>query len=149
MLDIDEMGQDEIHEVLDKIGYGHLGVIHEGKPYVMPMHYYLDDEQIYLFTTVGMKTDDMDADPDICLQVEELHSLEHWRSVIVTGKAKRLTEQPDIDRMMSVVKERNPTLSPAINRTWTDAWGRGEVISIYRIYESEMTGRTTDGVSSK
>ena len=149
MLDIDEMGQDEIHEVLHKIGYGHLGVIHEGKPYVMPMHYYLDDAQIYMFTTVGMKTDDMDADPDICLQVEELHSSEHWRSVIVTGKAKRLTEQPEIDRMMSVVKERNPTLSPAINRTWTDAWGRGEVISIYRIYESEMTGRTTDGVSSR
>ncbi len=149
MLDIDEMGQDEIHEVLHKIGYGHLGVIHEGKPYVMPMHYYLDDGQIYLFTTVGMKTDDMDADPDICLQVEELHSMEHWRSVIVTGKAKRLTEQSEIDRMMSVVKERNPTLSPAINRTWTDSWGRGEVISIYQIYESEMTGRTTDGVSSR
>jgi len=149
VLDIDEMGQDEIHEVLHKIGYGHLGVIHEGKPYVMPMHYYLDDGQIYLFTTVGMKTDDMDADPDICLQVEELHSLEHWRSVIITGKAKHLTEQPDIDRMMSVVKERNPALSPAINRTWTDAWGRGEAISIYRIYESEMTGRTTDGVSSR
>ena len=48
MLDIDEMGQDEIHELLHKVGYGHLGFIHEGKPCVMPMHYYLENANIYL-----------------------------------------------------------------------------------------------------
>ena len=55
MLDIDEMGQKEIHELLHQVGYGHLGCIHEGKPYVMPMNYYLEEEDIYLFTTIGMK----------------------------------------------------------------------------------------------
>jgi uncharacterized protein len=35
MLDIDEMGQKEIHEMLHKSGYGHLGFVHEGKPYVI------------------------------------------------------------------------------------------------------------------
>lgn len=149
MLDIDEMGQIEIHELLSKIGYGHLGFIHEGKPYVMPMHYYFDNSDIYLFTTVGMKTHDIDADPDICLQVEEVHSLSHWRSVIVTGQAKHLTEQNDIDRITQLVKERNPSLSPVINRTWTDSLGRGEVVYIYRVTQSEMSGRTTDGISSQ
>ncbi len=148
MLDIDEMGQDEIHELLHQVGYGHLGFIHENKPYVMPMHYYLENEDIYLFTTVGMKTHDIDADPDICLQVEEITSPLHWRSVIVTGKASRLTEQSEIDRMILIVKQRNPTLSPAINRTWTDSWGRGEKISIYRIDAGEKSGRTTNGASS-
>ncbi len=94
MLDIDEMGQDEIRELLHKVGYGHLGFIHEGKPCVMPMHYYLENANIYLFTTIGMKTHDMDADPDVCLQVEELHSPEHWRSASVMGRAKHLTAQP-------------------------------------------------------
>nr|WP_310483655.1 pyridoxamine 5'-phosphate oxidase family protein [Chamaesiphon sp. VAR_48_metabat_403] len=82
MLDIDEMGQDEIHELLHKVGYGHLGFIHAGKPCVMPMHYYLENSNIYLFTTVGMKTHDIDVDPDVCLQVEELHGPEHWRSAL-------------------------------------------------------------------
>ena len=149
MLDIDEMGQIEIHELLSKIGYGHLGFIHEGKPYVMPMHYYFDNSDIYLFTTVGMKTHDIDADPDICLQVEEVHSLSHWRSVIVTGQAKHLTEQNDIDRITQLVKERNPSLSPVINRTWTDSLGRGEVVYIYRVTQGKMSGRTTDGISSQ
>jgi nitroimidazol reductase NimA-like FMN-containing flavoprotein (pyridoxamine 5'-phosphate oxidase superfamily) len=113
------------------------------------MYYYLEDSDIYLFTTEGMKTHDIDANPEICLQVEELHDLTHWRSVIVNGQAKRLTEQPDIDRAMHFVKEANPTFSPAINRTWTDAQGRSEAIAIYRIHESEMSGRTTDGISSQ
>ncbi len=149
MLDIDEMGQIEMQDFLHKVGYGHLGYIHEGKPYVVPMHYYLEDSDIYLFTTQGMKTHDININPEICLQVEEIHDPLHWRSVIVTGQAERLTDQTVIDRAMTFIKERNPKLSPAINRTWTDSWGRGEEITIYRIHTSEITGRTTEGVSSR
>ncbi len=149
MLDIDEMSSKEIHELLHQVGYGHLGCVHEGKPYVMPMYYYLEEEDIYLFTTVGMKTHDIDANPQICLQVEEIHGPLHWRSVIVNGQASRLTEHSEIDRAMHLIKERNTTLSPAINRTWIDAEGRSEAIAIYRIHESEISGRTTDGVSSQ
>jgi uncharacterized protein len=150
MLDIDEMSSKEIYELLRKIGYGHLGFIHEGKPYVMPMHYYLEGEEIYMFTTEGMKTHDIDASPEICLQVEEIiNDPLHWRSVIVAGQAKRLTEKVEIDRIRELIKEVNPTLSPALNRTWIDSWGRAEKVAIYRVYPSEMSGRTTDGVSSK
>ncbi len=149
MVDIDEMSSKEILDLLQKKGYGHLGCIHKGKPYVMPMNFYLKDTDIYIFTTEGMKSHDMDANPDICLQVEEIHTSEHWRSVIVTGRAEHLKEQQDIDQAMQFIKARNPTLSPAINRTWIDAGGRAEVIEIYRIHPTEMTGRMTDGVSSR
>jgi uncharacterized protein len=150
MLDIDEMSSQEIYELLNKIGYGHLGFIHEGKPYVMPMHYYLEHEDIYIFTTEGMKTHDIDASPEVCLQVEEIiNDPLHWRSVIVSGQAKRLTEKPAIERVRKLIKEINPTLSPALNRTWIDSWGRAEVVAIYRVYPSEMSGRTTDGVSNR
>ena len=149
MLDIDEMGQKEIQDFLQQVGYGHLGYIHEGKPYVMPIHYYLENSNLYLLTTEGMKTHDIETNPEVCLQVEEIHGSLHWRSVIVSGRAERLTLQQDIDHAMELIKERNPTLSPAINRTWLDSWGRAEVIAIYRIHKSEMSGRTTDGVSSR
>lgn len=149
MLDIDEMGTKEIEDLLQQVQYGHLGCVFEGHPYVVPMHYYFENPDIYIFTTEGMKTKYIDANPQVCLQVEEVHDLLHWRSVIVTGQAERLTLQQDIDHAMQFIKERNPTLSPAINRTWTDAWGRGNVVVIYRIHKSEMSGRTTEGVSSR
>lgn len=149
MLDIDEMSTKEIHDLLQKVGHGHLGCALEGHPYVVPMHYYFDDPDIYIFTTVGMKTKYMDANPEVCLQVEEVHNLQHWCSVTVTGRAEHITLQPDIDRVMQFVKTENPTLSPAINRTWIDAWGRPEVMALYRIHPSEMSGRTTEGVSSQ
>jgi uncharacterized protein len=149
MLDIDEMSSAEIYKLLHKVGYGHLGCIHDGKPYVMPMHYYLEDLSIYLFSTVGMKTRDMDVNPEICLQVEEIRDSSYWRSVVVSGRSERLTAQPDIDQAMQFIKARNPNLSPALNRTWIDSQGRAEVIAIYRIHPIEMTGRMTDGVSSQ
>jgi len=67
----------------------------------------------------------------------------------VTGRVEHITEQGDIDRVMEFVKTRNPALSPAINRTWIDAWGRAEEMALYQIHPSEMAGRTTDGVSSE
>ena len=153
MLDIDEMSSKEIKDFLQETGYGHLGFIHKGKPCVMPMHYYLKDSDkdsdIYLFTTEGMKTHDIDENPEICLQVEAIQDPLHWRSVIVNGRAEQLTEQQDIDRARQFIKVRNPMLSPAINRTWIDADGRAEVMTIYRIHINEMSGRTTDGVSSR
>lgn len=149
MLDIDEMTTKEIHALLQQVGHGHLGCAREGHPYVVPMHYYFDDPAIYIFTTEGMKTQYMDANPEVCLQVEEIHDLEHWRSVTVMGRAEHITEKSEIDRVMEFVKTKNPTRSPAISRTWTDAWGRENILALYRIYPSEMNGRTTDGLSSQ
>jgi len=149
MLDIDEMSTKEIHTLLQKVGQGHLGCALDGQPYVIPMQYYFDAPDIYIFTTVGMKTQYMDANPAVCLQVEEIHDLKHWRSVTVTGRAEHITAQPDIDRIMQLVKTQNPTLSPVMNRTWIDARGRAEIMALYRIHPGEMSGRTTDGISSE
>lgn len=149
MLDLDEMSSKEIPELLQQVRHGHLGCVFEGHPYVLPMHYSLQDSDIYIFTTVGMKTKYIDTNPEVCLQVEEVGDFQDWRSVVVNGRAERLTEQPDIDRAMQLVKEHNPRLSPAINRTCIDSLGRAEVIAIYRIHPSEMSGRTTEGISSR
>jgi uncharacterized protein len=149
MLDIDEMSRKEIDEILQKVGHGHLGCALDGHPYVVPMHYYFDDPNIYIFTTVGMKTKYMDVNPEVCLQVEEVHNLNHWRSVTITGQAEHIIEPQEIDRVMEFVKSQNPNLSPALNRTWIDAWGRAEEMALYRINPHEISGRTTDGISTK
>jgi nitroimidazol reductase NimA-like FMN-containing flavoprotein (pyridoxamine 5'-phosphate oxidase superfamily) len=149
VLDIDEMGSKEIDDLLQKIEYGHLGCTSQGYPYVVPMQYYFENPNLYIFTTEGMKTKYIDSNPEVCLQVEEINDLSHWRSIIVRGRAYRLTDQQEFTHAMQLIKAKNPELSPALNRTWIDAWGRENIIVIYRIYPNEMTGRTTQGVSSQ
>ncbi len=51
MLNIDEMNAKEIRDLLNKVGYGHLGFIYEGKPSVIPMHYYLEGSSTDLILT--------------------------------------------------------------------------------------------------
>ena len=141
MLDVDVMRTKEIQDLLEQVGYGHLGCAFEGRPYVVTMQYYLDDAStIYLFTTEGQKTEYMDANPRVCLHVEDVQDRLHWRSVVVSGTVERLTQPSKIDRVMALVKTRNPTtLSPAISRVWTDAMGRSTTVVIYRIHPTEVT----------
>ena len=152
MLDINIMRSREIQTLLQQVGYGHLGCAFEGRPYVVPVQYYLEDSaedsdkdsNIYIFTTEGQKTQYIDANPQVCLQVEAVTDSLHWCSVVVTGRAERLTQQADIERVKQLAKKRNPsTPSPAISRIWIDAWGRENKLAGYRIHPSEVTGNQT------
>ncbi len=139
MLDIKKMSSEENLELLQAIGYGHLGCIDEGKPYVIPMQYYIKDLSIYIFTDRGVKSQDLDLNPDICLQVEELHNTEDWRSVTVSGRVKRLQGEEFIE-IAQFITAQNPTFSPVINRNLTELDELENTIAIYRIHPSKMSG---------
>ena len=143
MVEIEEMGSTEMHALLRRVGYGHLGCSHNNHPYVVPMHYAYDSNDIYIFTTEGQKTEYISINPEVCLQVEEVHNSSNWRSVVVTGKAELLTKQEDTKRALDCIKETNPTLTPALNKMWIDAWGRATKPTIYRIQPVMISGRKT------
>lgn len=143
MLKVEDMPKAEMVELLLRVGFGHLGCTRDGRPYVVPMHYAYDSQDLYFFTTEGMKTDYIAANAEVCLQVEEVKDASHWRSVMVTGHAERITAPDEMERAMRLITENNPTLTPAINRTQLDTWGRANTIAIYRIRPSIMDGRKT------
>ena len=53
MLKISEMAQGEMLALLLRVNYGHLGCSRDNHPYVVPMHYAYDSQDIYFFTTEG------------------------------------------------------------------------------------------------
>lgn len=143
MLKVEDMTSAEMHSLLETVGFGHLGCSQDGRPYVVPMHYAYDGKELFFFTTQGMKTQFMKDNPKVCLQVEEVRDSSHWRSVMVIGRAERLTEREETERAMQLITERNPSLTPAISATQTDAWGRGVEIALYRIQPEIIDGRKT------
>jgi uncharacterized protein len=143
MVEIEEMGSTEMHELLRQVNYGHLGCSRDGHSYVVPIHYAHHQDDFYFFTTEGMKTEYISANPEVCLQVEEVQDQFNWRSVIVTGKAELLSSQQDTERALEYITRVNPTLTPALNKMWIDAWGRASKVAIYRIQPDTISGRKT------
>ena len=143
MLKIEDMSPAEMHALLQRESFGHLGCARDGRPYVVPMHYAYDGKDLYFFTTEGMKTRFIQANPQVCLQVEEVTDAMNWRSVMVIGRANELTRADEMQHAMKLITERNPSLSPAISATEVDALGRAVDIALYRITPEVIDGRKT------
>jgi nitroimidazol reductase NimA-like FMN-containing flavoprotein (pyridoxamine 5'-phosphate oxidase superfamily) len=143
MLKVEDMAPAEMHALLQRESFGHLGCARDGRPYVLPMNYAYDGKELYFFTTEGMKTQFIESNPQVCLQVEEITDSTHWRSVMVIGKAEQITKSEETQQAMKLITERNPSLTPAISATQLDTWGRAVDIAIYRITPEVMDGRQT------
>ena len=143
MIEVREMTREEMGRLLERGWYGHLGCSRDGHPYVVPLCYAYDAPDLYFFTTEGTKTEFIAANHEICFQVEEVAGHDDWRSVMLTGRAQLLTEARDVERAMSLVSERNPSLSPALNRTKIGAWTRLSRVALYRLRPEATYGRQT------
>ena len=143
MLRVEDMSPAEMHELLQRENFGHLGCAKDGRPYVVPMHYAYDGKEFYFFTTEGMKTQFIQSNPQVCLQVEEVTDTTRWRSVMVIGRAVELTKTDEMQRAMKFITERNPSLTPAISSTQLDSIGRAVDIALYRITPEVIDGRKT------
>jgi nitroimidazol reductase NimA-like FMN-containing flavoprotein (pyridoxamine 5'-phosphate oxidase superfamily) len=143
MLEVKEMSRGEILALLLRGGYGHMGCSRDNHPYVVPMHYAFDSESLYFFTTEGTKTEFMAANHEVCFQVEEVADAQRWRSVMVVGRAERITGDVEMERAMQLITARNPTLTPALNETRVGAWKRSGNVAVYRVHPEALYGRHT------
>lgn len=138
---IRDMDDDDIHELVSCVHFGHLGVCNKNTPYVVPIHFAYLKPDFYFYTTEGLKTEIIDANPTVCIQVEEIKDRENWQSVIITGKAERLEDEDEIAKARDLVKSINPKFTPAWSIRWLDDWVRSNVEVLYRIVPKLVTGR--------
>jgi nitroimidazol reductase NimA-like FMN-containing flavoprotein (pyridoxamine 5'-phosphate oxidase superfamily) len=143
MLKVKDMAMGEMQALLLRVGFGHLGCTRDNHPYVVPMHYAYDGQDIYLFTTEGTKTEFIAANHEVCFQVEEIADASNWRSVMLIGEAHKIIKQDEVEHAMQLITERNQTLTPALNKTEIGPWHRLSNIAIYRVRTSAIYGRKT------
>ncbi len=143
MIEVREMSQEEIARLLGRGWYGHLGCARDGHPYVVPMNFAYEGGDLYFFTTEGTKTEFIAANHEVCFQAEEVEDATRWRSVMLTGRAERLSAAEETERAMLLISERNPTLAPAISRTKIGPWTRMSHVAIYRVRAQAIYGRKT------
>lgn len=83
-------------DLLSKNFIGRLAYISDNKPYVVPITYYYDNDAINIinYSAEGHKVESMRINREVSLQVDEITSVNNWKSVLVQGLFEEL-EQTD------------------------------------------------------
>ncbi len=89
---VKEMTSKDCADVLSRGHIAHLACAKDSRPYVVPIQYAFDPRNLYSFSMPGQKIDWLRANPQACVQVDEIKGDDEWRSVVVEG---RYEEFPD------------------------------------------------------
>src|SRR6266508_449354 len=122
--------------ILREGNLGRLGCIASGWPYVVPVNYYFDGENIYIHTLLGKKLDALRANPRVCLQVDEIKDSYNWRSVIAYGTFEEVSNVEARENVLTKLYSRLPHMTPVESRLVN---GMKETI-VFRIKVEEVTG---------
>ena len=137
----------EIEKLLSKQVVGRIGCSNSDMVYVVPISYAYDGEYVYCHTHEGLKIDIMRKNPAVCFEVDRLHTMGNWQSVIAHGQFEELRE-PALraqalkklhERVLPFVSSETTHLSPE----WpfpTQDFGRIEGIT-FRIRLENKSGR--------
>jgi len=89
---IDELNDSECREILARTSMARLACSLNDQPYVVPVGIAYEENDIYVFSTMGQKIRWMRSNPRVCVQVDEVHSQSDWASVIANGEYQELPE---------------------------------------------------------
>lgn len=109
---IEQLGKEDARTLLSAHHFGRLGCCKQGEPYVLPINYLYNGEDIYLHSLLGQKIQAMRENPQICLQVDEVKDDYNWRSVIAFGTYEEITDPAERQRWITELFQRTPHLTP-------------------------------------
>ncbi|HEX8998751.1 MAG TPA: pyridoxamine 5'-phosphate oxidase family protein [Blastocatellia bacterium] len=133
---IDKLTAEEAAEVLKQGALGRLGCIAEGEPYVVPVHYFYDGENIYIHSLPGKKITALRANSRACLQVDDIRDSYHWRSVIAYGNYEEIGDERLHELALAELFRHVPHLTPVESKMTK---GSVETI-VFRLRVDQLTG---------
>lgn len=135
----------EIEDILMRNVVARLGCHADGQTYVVPITYALDGGRIVGHTMFGKKVRMMEANPEVCIEVDEVDDMTNWRSVIAQGTYRRLAGVEAGEAMGILIDRVSPLLNEEPHRgravTPDRLDGDGTEIVVYEVALKESTGR--------
>ncbi|PKD17274.1 hypothetical protein APR41_18625 [Salegentibacter salinarum] len=142
---------DESTKLLADNYIGRLGYISRGRGEIIPITYYYDPEQksILTYSGQGGKIEAMRKNPLVTFQVDEISSLEKWKSVLLYGTFEELegTDAKYILRLFSegvkkAIKNKGIPCPDFIENFSSKS--NSDAPIVYRINIDEINGRQRD-----
>jgi nitroimidazol reductase NimA-like FMN-containing flavoprotein (pyridoxamine 5'-phosphate oxidase superfamily) len=97
---IREMSNEECLRILAGARLARLACASNNQPYVVPVFIAYHESStgescIYGYTTVGQKVDWMRANPQVCVEVDDVKNCTRWTSVVAFGRYEELPDVPE------------------------------------------------------
>lgn len=142
----------EITECLDLLGnnyIGRLAFVFHGDPYIVPITYFHDSEEkcILSYASKGHKIEAMRNHDSVALQVDEIKSIQEWKSVLVHGEFGELqgsTAKKYLHRFAEGVQNaitNKKGMVPKFIQDFSSRLQRGGIPIVYRISINDITGK--------
>jgi len=119
---------------------GRLGCARDGKPYVVPLSFAIQNPYLFAFTTMGKKAGYLKANPLVCILFDEIESRQSWTSVVVDGRFEEIQGDAEQDRAHRLL-EGAAWWEPGYVRTTIQGHIRPASPFYFRVYAEEISGR--------
>lgn len=85
-----KLNETEIENLLLSQSVGRIGYTDGKRPYITPVTYVYDGENIIGQTKEGMKLEIIRKNANVCFEVDVMTSMNNWQSVVASGKFQEL-----------------------------------------------------------
>jgi len=146
------MNSNESAQLLAENYIGRLGYISKKRPEIIPITYYYDPEEniILSYSGEGSKIEALRKNPLVSFQVDEITSLEKWKSVLLYGRFEEL-KGIDAKYMLhsfsegvKAIIENKQKSSPDFISEFSSKTNNSDTPIVYRIHIDEIIGRQRD-----
>ncbi len=145
---VGELSEQQMKDLLRTQQFARLACHANGRTYVVPISFAYDGTDLFGWTTPGKKVDMMRANPEVCIEVDDVKDLTDWQSVIVVGRFHALHGMDEARAMGLVIDKYGPVFAESetdarLGRQVTPARLDKEHLPpvVYRIEVLEMSGR--------
>jgi len=104
---IEIMSQADCRTLIRDERLGRLACCKDDRPLVVPIYYVCSGNLIYCFSMPGQKLDVMRANPNVCLEIENIERINRWKCVIIQGVFREFSTPEDKDAAWEILKVHN------------------------------------------
>ncbi|TWI79288.1 hypothetical protein IQ13_3691 [Lacibacter cauensis] len=87
------LNEQQMNNLLASQVVGRLACTDTVQPYLVPVTYAFDGVTIYGQTNEGMKLSLLRKNPNVCFEVDVMHDMANWQSVIIRGRFEELKDE--------------------------------------------------------
>jgi nitroimidazol reductase NimA-like FMN-containing flavoprotein (pyridoxamine 5'-phosphate oxidase superfamily) len=146
-MQIQEVDREKSLELLAHLRLGRIAYAEGAQPYVVPFYFAYDDGYLYSFSTIGKKINWMRANPLVCVQTDEIVSLEEWVTLVIFGRYQELPDTPELkterDLAYRLLQRREIWWEPGYSKTIVQGTERPMLPVYFRIQIVQITGHHT------